>query len=267
VQVLDRSIAVLETVADSDHDLAPAEIARKLRLHKSTVHRLLAVLEHHRLIAKGPHGTCRLGMRLIELGDCAVGRLNLAERAAPFLRDLADQTGEGAHVTVLSDTDMLSIAHIEGRWKLQSLTRTGQRTEIHSSAAGKAVLAFLPSDVCDALIAKLPMPRHTRRTIVKPSALKLELARVRNAGFALDDEECEEGLRCIGAPIFDHRGHVIASISIAAPIFRLKKDRLQDVARIVVAAARGFSTDLGYEETDDSTATKPARLAAKNRRS
>src|SRR4051812_33174691 len=78
VQVLDRSIAVLETVADSDHDLAPAEIARKLRLHKSTVHRLLAVLEHHRLIAKGPHGTCRLGMRLIELGDCAVGRLNLA---------------------------------------------------------------------------------------------------------------------------------------------------------------------------------------------
>ena len=78
--------------------------------------------------------------------------------------------------------------------------RTGQRTQIHCTAAGKAVLAFLPADACDDLIARLPLKRYTPRTIVKASALKMELMRVRSAGFATDDEELEEGLRCVGAP-------------------------------------------------------------------
>jgi len=247
VQVLDRSIAVLDTIAASEQELAPAEIARRLHLHKSTIHRLLAVLEGHRLVKKGPEGTYHLGMRLIELGNCAIGRIDLARRAEPFLRELVDQTGEGAHVTVLSDAEMLSVAHIEGRWKLHSLTRTGQRTLIHCTAAGKAVLAFLPEDECDAVIARLSLTRYTRRTIVKPSALKMDLVRVRSTGFAIDDEEFEEGLRCIGAPVFDHRGRVIASITIAAPVFRLKKECLSDVARIVMSVARGLSEDLGYQ--------------------
>jgi IclR family transcriptional regulator, KDG regulon repressor len=248
VQVLDRTIAVLQAVADADRDLAAAEIARQLRLHKSTVHRLLVVLEHYRLIKKGPEGTYRLGTRLIELGECAIARLKLSERAESFLRDIANQTGEGAHVTILSGTEMLSVAHVEGRWSLQSLTRTGQRTHIHCTAAGKAVLAFMPEEACDDLIAKLSMARYTPRTLVKPTALKMNLIGVRDAGFAIDDEEFEEGLRCVGAPVFDHRGHVIASISMAAPVFRLRKERVPQVARIVMTAARGLSAELGYQE-------------------
>ncbi len=262
VQVLDRTIAVLQTVADSDTDLAAAEIARHLRLHKSTVHRLLVVLEHYRLIKKGPEGTYRLGTRLIELGESAIARLRLSDHAQLFLRELANQTGEGAHVTILSGTEMLSIAHVEGRWSLQSLTRTGQRTQIHCTAAGKAVLAFLSEEVCDELIAKLSLVRNTRRTIVKPSALKLELMRVREAGYAVDDEEFEEGLRCVGAPVFDHRGHVVASISTAAPVFRLRKDRLAEVARLVMVAARRLSEDLGYQDPADSKGETAGRMAA-----
>ena len=149
VQVLDRTIAVLQAIADSETDLAAAEIARQLRLHKSTVHRLLVVLEHYRLIKRGPEGTYRLGTRLIEFGESAIARLKLNEHAQPFLRELANQTGEGAHVTILSGAEMLSIAHVEGRWSLQSLTRTGQRTLIHCTAAGKAVLAYLSAEACD----------------------------------------------------------------------------------------------------------------------
>jgi DNA-binding IclR family transcriptional regulator len=255
-------MAVLQSVADADTDLAAAEIARQLRLHKSTVHRLLAVLEHYRLIKKGPEGTYRLGTRLIELGESAMARLKLSEHAQPFLKDLARQTGEGAHVTILSGAEMLSIAHVEGRWSLQSLTRTGMRTQVHCTAAGKAVLAFLSDDACHDLMARLPLERNTRHTIVKPSAIRMELLRVRSAGFAVDDEEFEEGLRCVGAPIFDHRGHVIASISTAAPVFRLKKDRLPQVARLVMAAARGLSEDLGHEPPADSKRDTAARLAA-----
>ncbi len=261
VQVLDRTIAVLRSVADADTDLAAGEIAKQLRLHKSTVHRLLVVLEHYRLIKKGPDGTYRLGTGLIELGDRASTRLKLSERAEPFLRDLASQTGEGAHVTILSGTEMLSIAHVEGRWSLQSLTRTGHRTQIHCTAAGKAVLAFLPEEACDDLIARLSLKRNTRRTIVKPSAIKLELMRVRSAGFAVDDEEFEEGLRCVGAPVFDHRGHVIASISMAAPVFRLRKERIPHVARMVIAAARGLSADVGHQSPTEIKRDPSVRLA------
>jgi DNA-binding IclR family transcriptional regulator len=270
VQVLDRTIAVLQSVADSETDLAAAEIARQLRLHKSTVHRLLVVLEHYRLIKKGPGGAYRLGTRLIELGECAIARLKLSEYAASYLRELSNQTGEGAHVTILSGTEMLSVAHVEGRWSLQSLTRTGQRTQVHCTAAGKAVLAFMSEEACDDLIARLPLKRNTRHTIVKPSALKMGLMRVRDLGFAVDDEEFEEGLRCVGAPIFDHRGHVIASISIAAPVFRLRKERLPHVARLVIAAAQGLSEDLGHPNLPESKQVSSSRIApprVKSRRS
>lgn len=265
MQVLDRTIAVLQAVADADADLAAAEIARQLRLHKSTVHRLLAVLEHYRLIKRGPEGTYRLGTRLIELGECSMARLKLDEHARPFLRTLVSQIGEGAHVTILTGTEMLSIASVEGRWSLQSLTKTGQRTQVHCTAAGKAVLAFLSDDVCDDLISRLKLTRNTRRTLVKPSAIKLELMRVRAAGYAIDDEEFEEGLRCVSAPVFDHRGHVIGSISTAAPVFRLRKEDVPGVARLVMAAARGLSEDLGYQGVDQKRETVGRIPAARAR--
>jgi DNA-binding IclR family transcriptional regulator len=184
---------------------------------------------------------------VLELGQKASARLTLGERAGPVLLDLSAQTGEGAHVTVLTDTEMLSVAHVEGRWSLQSLTRTGQRTQIHCTAAGKAVLAFLAPEIVDGLIARLPFTRLTRRTIVTPAAFKLELTRVRAAGYAMDDEEFEDGLRCVGAPIYDHRGHVVASLSMAAPVFRLGRDRLTLVVRLVIEAAQRLSAEIGYQ--------------------
>ena len=174
--MLDRAVAVLRSLADGETESTAGEIARAVGLHKSTVHRLLMVLEHHRLVQKSPGGY-QLGTGLLELGEKASARLTLSERAGPSLRELSAHTGEGAHVTVISDTDMLAIAHVEGRWNLQPLTRTGSRTQIHCTAAGKAVLAFLSTEACDGIIARLSFPRLTRRTIVTPAAFKLELMR------------------------------------------------------------------------------------------
>jgi DNA-binding IclR family transcriptional regulator len=260
VQVLDRTIAVLQAVADSETDLPAADIARQLRLHKSTVHRLLVVLESYHLIKKGPEGAYRLGTRLIELGECAIGRLKLSEYAEPHLRVLAEQTGEGAHVTIVNGNELLSIAHVEGRWNLQSLTRTGLRTQIHCTAAGKAILAYLSAEACRDLIGRLHLTRNTRRTIVKPSAMKADLMRVRALGYAVDDEEFEEGLRCVSAPVFDHCGQVVASLATAAPVFRLRKERVPHVARLVVAAADALSDDLGYRSRADAKRGFPSKL-------
>jgi DNA-binding IclR family transcriptional regulator len=92
--------------------------------------------------------------------------------------------------------------------------------------------------------------------------MKLELMRVRELGYAVDDEEFEEGLRCVSAPIFDHRGHVVASLSMAAPVFRLRKERVPQVARLVVAAARALSDDLGHRNPGDAKRASQQSVAA-----
>jgi DNA-binding IclR family transcriptional regulator len=139
---------------------------------------------------------------------------------------------------------MLSIASAEASWIVRAV---GHRRDLHASAAGKALLAFLPTAAQDDLISRLVLTKHTRNTIDTPQALKSELARIRRQHFSLNDEEVEEGVRCVAAPIFDFRGRVIATLSIAGPIFRITRDRVPKLARIVTDAAQALSNELGYE--------------------
>ena len=122
----------------------------------------------------------------------------------------------------------------------------GRRTQTYCTAVGKALIAFLPTHRLNALIEGLQFKRHTRHTLVSSSALKTELERVRRRGFAVDNEEVEEGLRCIAAPIRDYTGNVVASLGVAGPIFRIQKSKVAAYARAVTAAADNLSTDLGY---------------------
>jgi DNA-binding IclR family transcriptional regulator len=246
VQVLDRSFHILDALAASRKEVSPAELASSLHLHKSTVHRLLIVLENQRFIRRTGDGRYGLGTKLIEMGSRAMAQLDLVEHAAPFLRRLVEETGETAHISILSGTEMLSIANVPSRWTLTTPSTVGRRTEIYCTSVGKAVAAFLPEDSLEPLLERLPFTPHTRRTITDPVALRAELARVRKRGYAIDDEEVEEGLRCIGAPVRDYTGKVIASLSIAGPVFRVQKGRLGELSRAVVRAAADLSADLGY---------------------
>lgn len=249
VQVLDRTLRLLDVLAGADREMGLAELAGRLALHKSTIHRLLAVLERHRLIRKDPaQGKYGLGMKLFELGSRAVARLDLRDRAEPVLERLADETHETAHISVLDGAEMLSIANVEGRWTLRTPSTVGRRTPVHCTSAGKAVIAFLPDRALAALLSDLPLTQYTRHTLVTRAALRRELLQVRDRGFAIDNEEVEVGLRCVGAPIRNHRGRVVASMSIAGPVFRITEDRLPALILRVVTAAHDLSKDLGYSE-------------------
>jgi DNA-binding IclR family transcriptional regulator len=245
VQVLDRSFRILDALAASD-ELSPADLAGTLHLHKSTIHRLLVVLEHQRFIRRTPDGKYGLGTKLIEMGSRAMEQLDLGEHAIPFLRRLVETTGETAHISVLSGNEMMSIANVPGRWTLTTPSTVGRRTQIYCTSVGKALIAFLPEDRLEPLLARLQFTPHTRRTITTSPALRAELARVRRRGYAVDNEEVEEGLRCIGAPVRDFTGQVVASISIAGPIFRIQKGRVTGLSRAVMKAADDLSADLGY---------------------
>ena len=249
VQVLDRSFAILDALAAAAEELSPTELAGSLKLHKSTIHRLLVVLENQRFIRRTPEGRYGLGTKLIEMGSRAMEQLDLGEQAIPFLRKLVEETGETAHISVLSGTEMMSIANVAGRWTLTTPSTVGRRTQIYCTAVGKAYIAFLPDDRLEPLLKRLQYRSHTRRTITSSPALKSELTRIRRRGFAVDNEEVEDGLRCIGAPVRDYTGEVVASISIAGPVFRVQKGRIVELSRAVMQAADDLSAELGYSSS------------------
>ncbi len=247
VQVLDRAIAILELLADRSTALGLAEISRQLGLNKTTAHRLLSVLEHHRFVERnGADGHYSLGSKLFELGSRAVSRLDLLQRARPFLRRLVDETGETAHLAVLRQGEVLSLANVESPRTLRTPSTVGRRSPAHCTSIGKAILAYRPEEDIDRIITTHGLRKFTERTITSAAALKRELRRVREQGYAVDDEEFENGLRCIGAPVRDYTGEVIGAVSVTGPAIRLTKERTPALARCVVTVAAELSAGLGY---------------------
>jgi DNA-binding IclR family transcriptional regulator len=247
VQVLDRTLRILDLLAQSDTDLGPSELGEKLALHRSTTHRLLKVLERHQLIRKSQiEGKYSLGIKLFELGSRVVSQFDLATRSQLFLRRLVDAAGETAHVCVLNDAEMVSVANVEGPWTLRTPSTVGRRTPLYCTSVGKVLLAHLPAEARGPLLDRVTLVRRTRRTITSRAALEAELLLVRRRGVAIDNEEIEDGLRCIGAPVFNHRGEIAAAISVAGPVFRVTRQRLPEIVRAVKAGGRDLSRDLGY---------------------
>ncbi|MCI0392362.1 MAG: IclR family transcriptional regulator [Acidobacteria bacterium] len=266
VQVLDRALGILDSLSNEGPELGPAELSERLELHKSTVHRLLMVLERHRLIEKKPqNGKYRLGMKLFELGNQAVTQLDLRERAQPYLERLVLETGETAHICVLNGDRMLSIANVESSCTLRTPSTVGRRTLLHCTSVGKAMLAFLPEDEADELIEKCELTRYTGRTLTTLARLKAELRLIRQRGYAIDNEEFEEGLRCVGAPVRDYSGKIVAALGIAGPAFRLTEGRTPKVSQAVLGAAKHLSEELGYRalptKNEGAKITAPIRAA------
>jgi DNA-binding IclR family transcriptional regulator len=240
-------LSILDLLAQSDSDLGPTELGERLSLHRSTTHRLLKVLERHQLIRKNQvAGKYGLGIKLFELGNRVVSQFDLAPRSQPFLRRLVDLAGETAHVCVLNDAEMVSVANVEGPWTLRTPSTVGRRTPLYCTSVGKVLLAYLPKAEQSQLLDRVTFLRRTRRTITTRAALETELKLIRRRGFGIDNEEIEEGLRCIGAPIFNHRGDIAAAISVAGPVFRVTRQRLPEIVRAVTAAGRDLSHELGY---------------------
>jgi len=221
VQVIDRALAILEVLADDGPALTLAELAGRIRLPKSTVLRLLNVLQQHRLVARDSRsGNYRLGLKLMELGTSAASQLDFVERARPHLHRLMATTGETVFLSVLDGTDALVVDRVESARTVRVPLSAGGRTPAHCTANGKALLAFLPEAEIDARLASAKLRSYTHNTIVTISGLRNELRRVRSMGYAVDHEEMEEGLKCVAAPVRNLSGVVVASVGILGPAFR-----------------------------------------------
>ena len=247
VQVLERAVDILQVLSEDSRELTAGEVADRLSLHKRTIHRLLSVLDQHRLIRRNAEtGRYALGLRLFEFGTRAVRGLRLRDQAQRYLDQLARETGETAHICVLDRGDMVSIAYAEGPRSLRMPATVGRRTPAYCSAVGKAMLAFLSEGVVDEVLSERPLRACTNKTLVTRAALLDDLRQTHTRGYSIDDEEIEKGLRCVGGPVWNYTGEVVAAISVAGPAFRITKSRVRAVARAVLATTRALSTELGY---------------------
>ena len=267
-QVLDRAVRILECFRPERTDLRLVEIANATGLHKSTLYRLLEAMRSHGLIGfDAEYGRYYPGLRLFEIGSLAAGRFDLERHAHPTLEHLATVSGETAHLCVLDGSDVVYVAKVECTRTLRIPSAVGQRNPAYCTGVGKAILAFLPSERIESYVASTPLKPYSKKTLTSRSELKANLRQVAIRGYAVDDEEREEGVRCVAAPVRDHAGKVIAAISIAGPSIRVTKERITELASHVMRAAEKISAALGHRVlsngTGKTTVSKMIRSAAR----
>lgn len=246
IQAIERAVAILEAFSADEPELGVSEISSRLGLHKSTVHRFVVNLEAAGLLERNRlTGRYRLGLRIFELGGLVLQQMNLWEEALPYLEGLVRDTGETGHLAVFDSGEAIYIEKVEARRSLRIPSAIGRGYPAHATSLGKALLANQDNETIEAVIAEHGLRRCATRTICERDDLLVELERVRSQGYAVDDEEYEEGLRCIGAPIVGHTGQVVAAIGIGGPVTRVTPERVEELGALVMAAAAGLSHRMG----------------------
>jgi IclR family transcriptional regulator, acetate operon repressor len=245
VTALERGIRVLEAVIDGGPESTLAEIAARVALPKSTVHRLLQTFISLEYLELSSRGSYRGSSRLLAMAARIVESVDYAGLIGPALRDLQSQTLETIHFGILDGQQAVYVEKLPGRRAYQMKSRVGHPLPLHCSAIGKAILAFLPADHRDRLVGEIALDRRTDTTITSRQALEADLTRTRARWWALDDEENEKGIRCMGTPVFDQTGRVIGAISVSAPVFDFTLEDAQAFAPVLRATARRASHALG----------------------
>jgi IclR family acetate operon transcriptional repressor len=242
VASVERAFAVLDALDDGSA-LGTNEIARRTGINASTVSRLLATLAGARLVEHVPDsGHYRLSLRLVELGNSVLGRLDLRELARPHLQALVRETGETATLSAPGEHDAVTIDYAHGSAAVQSVAQLGRPSVGHATATGKVMLAFgeveLPED---------PLQEFTPRTISSRAALLAELERVRRRGYGEARDEREVGLSAVAAPVFDSRNGLAGIVGVQGPSSRFDSGAVRAAIPVLVAHAAALSSELGLQ--------------------
>ncbi|MET9627012.1 IclR family transcriptional regulator [Lentzea sp. NPDC006480] len=244
VQSVDRAISVLELLAQGEAGIT--EIAGELGVHKSTVSRLVSVLEARGLVEQlGERGKYAIGFGVVRLAGAATGRMDLTKLGQPVCQTLADSFGETVNIAVHDAGVAINITQARGSAAVSAVNWIGQRTPLHATSSGKILLAHLDPAERKRLVS-LPLDSYTENTVVDPSQLLSELDVVVAQGYAACFEELELGLHAVAVPVRGHRGEVVAAMSASGPSYRLSRERVEQIVPAMVSAAGDLSAQLGY---------------------
>jgi DNA-binding IclR family transcriptional regulator len=241
-----NSIRLLTSFSGEEDELGITTLASRLRLAKSTVHRLAATLTSAGFLEQNSEtGKYRLGVALFELGALVRRRMDVANEARPKLRELLEKTGETVQLGIVDHYSVLYVYEMESPRAIRMAAAVGGRAPLHCTAVGKVLLAFQPPDYAKQVIER-GLTAYTPKTLTKRDAVLDMLEEVRLRDHAIDDEESESGLRAIAAPVRNHTGAVIAALGVAAPVQRMSKKTMHTCVPSVIGTANAVSARLGY---------------------
>jgi IclR family transcriptional regulator, KDG regulon repressor len=264
IKVLEKALAVLELFDEQGQEFTVTEIGERLGIHKTTAFRIATVLDEANYLERAPGSTrYRLGYKVLHLGSLVESGHELKKRARPILEELKQECDETVHLVVLSRGEALYLDKIEGRKTVRVVSRVGMTLPAHCSGVGKVLLAHLPGDEVDDIIRAKGLKRFTPNTITERQALRSELRRIRERGYAFDDEEIEIGLRCVAAPIEDASGTVIGALSISGPAFRFDGKEAERLAAQALRAASRVSEAMKDSRFPRSKAPERRRTDAR----
>lgn len=246
VQSVDRALIILEILKEEPKGLGVTELAAELKVSKSTIHRLLMSLLKKGFVQQDSENQkYRLGLKLIEFGQTVSDHIDLRDVASSHLRQLAEKTGETAHLVIRERSEIVYIDKIESSATIRMFSNIGKRAPMHCTGVGKAILAFLPQQEILKIVEDKGLEGFTHKTIVDIGTLLPHLEEIRNRGYSIDDEEHELGIKCAAAPILNSKGEVVAGISVAGPIMRITEEKLSAMAAEVLKTSLEISKMLG----------------------
>lgn len=244
-QAISRTIQLLSLFSDARPQWSLPELVKTLNLNRTTVYRLLSVVEDAEWVVRDPHTELyRLGSEMIALGGRAQRANRLRTVALPHLRELATLTGETASLEILSGRDVVLIEEIAGQHVMSGTQEVGSRWPAHTTSTGKAILAYLTAAEQNSFL-EVALSHHTKHTITSAAALREQLATICERGYAIAAEELELGYTSVGAPIFNHEGEVVAALSIGGATVRLQEHLAAYGAQLGQATA-AISHQLGH---------------------
>jgi IclR family acetate operon transcriptional repressor len=241
-----RSLTILEAVALHSHEpVRLVDVVARTGLPKTTCHRLLNVLAESGLLRVDDQGRFGPGALLLAMGMNFLKQTDIRTSARPRMEELTQLTQETCHLGIMHFPWVVYLEKVESPLAVRMHSEVGAMNPLYCTGLGKALLAFSSADLINSVCAR-PLEPRTMRTITTAEGLREDLARIRDRGYSIDDVENEEGIRCVGAPIFGHDGTPIAAISLAGPVNRITLEAVDDLGPKVAEAALDVSRRLGF---------------------
>lgn len=248
IQAVDHALDLLEQFKGEVDELGVTELSKRLKLHKNNVFRLLATLESRGYIEQNRvTENYRLGLKTLELGQTFIRQMGLLRQSRPVLEWLVKECNETSYVAILKDFHIVYLDVVETDLTVRVVPRVGARLPAYCTAAGKVQLAFMTDEELDNYLPGRELKRFTPNTIVDKEELKKHMLLVADQGYAVDNEELDVGVKCVGAPIRDYTRRIVGAVSVSGPSMRFSEERMEkELVPLVIKAGEEISAKLGY---------------------
>ncbi|MBW1971553.1 MAG: IclR family transcriptional regulator [Deltaproteobacteria bacterium] len=251
IKSVDRAIDLLEEFTGDVKELGVTELARRLKLHKNNVFRLLATLENRGYIEQNKTTeNYRLGLKSLELGQTYIRQMGIVRQTRPVMEKLAKKVNENVYIGIAHMNSAIYLDVVESNQIVRVVSRVGWRFPIYCSAIGKVIAAYKSETELEKLGVCKNLKKFTENTISDEQTFKKELEQIRKQGYALDNEEYDIGVRCVAVPIRDYTRQVVAGLAVSSPSCRVSEQKIkEEILPELLKAGEEISKRLGYDES------------------